>query len=353
MKTAKMWTILVLALGLLVWPAKLNADDRIFEGNSEVEVIDEGDGYIHFVEDGTELMRISDGRLGIGTTNPLDRLHVYGGNLRVERENTTVSFKGTVYSNGFHSPAVYFYRSRGSKAAPLGLQSNDPLGFFGFVGYDGTGWSGSQAYFQARADGNWSATSRPTNMVFATTPAGSATAQKRMFINNAGNVGIGTISPAYKLDVVGTARVDVLTITGGSDVAEPFDVKETDAVKAGMVMIIDAKNPGKLKVSEKAYDRCVAGIISGAGGVKPGMLMGQLGAIADGEYPVALSGRVYCWADASCGEIQPGNLLTTSDTRGHAMRVTNYTRAQGAVLGKAMSALESGRGLVLVLVTLQ
>jgi hypothetical protein len=68
---------------------------------------------------------------------------------------------------------------------------------------------------------------------------------------------------------------------------------------------------------------------------------------------VALSGRVYCLADASDGPIAPGDLLTTSDTPGHARRVDDHTRAQGAVLGKALTRLESGRGLVLVLVSLQ
>jgi hypothetical protein len=81
--------------------------------------------------------------------------------------------------------------------------------------------------------------------------------------------------------------------------------------------------------------------------------MQQEGSIADGSVPVALSGRVYCWADATYGPIQPGNLLTTSDTPGHAMRASDYERAQGAMIGKAMSALGEGRGLVLVLVTLQ
>ncbi len=122
---------------------------------------------------------------------------------------------------------------------------------------------------------------------------------------------------------------------------------------AGMVVSIDPERPGDLVVSGKGYDRRVAGIISGAGGVNLGMLMGQEGSDADGKNPVALTGRVYCWADASKGPIQPGDLLTTSDTPGHAMKVMDYTRAQGAILGKAMSSLESGRGLVLVLVTLQ
>jgi len=35
------------------------------------------------------------------------------------------------------------------------------------------------------------------------------------------------------------------------------------------------------------------------------------------------------------------------------MKVTDYTKAQGAIIGKAMSSLENGKGLILVLVTLQ
>jgi len=68
---------------------------------------------------------------------------------------------------------------------------------------------------------------------------------------------------------------------------------------------------------------------------------------------VALSGRVYCWADASHGPIQPGDLLTTSDTPGHVMAVTDYEKAQGATIGKAMTGLTEGRGFILVLVALQ
>jgi hypothetical protein len=47
-------------------------------------------------------------------------------------------------------------------------------------------------------------------------------------------------------------------------------------------------------------------------------------------------------------------MLTTADTAGHAMGVADYTRAHGAVIGKAMTALDQGEtGLVLVLVNLQ
>jgi hypothetical protein len=154
--------------------------------------------------------------------------------------------------------------------------------------------------------------------------------------------------------------VKALQITGGADFAENFDVRtEKNAgdgvateIQPGMVVTIDPLNPGKLSLSKRAYDRRVAGIISGAGGVQPGMMMGQEGTLADGKHPVALSGRVYCWVDATRGAIKPGDLLTTSATPGHGMKASNATRAHGAILGKAMTELKSGKGLVLVLVTL-
>jgi len=147
-----------------------------------------------------------------------------------------------------------------------------------------------------------------------------------------------------------------LQITGGADLSEQFKVRKEGReiqLEPGMVVIIDPENSGSLTMSGQPYDRRVAGIISGAGGVKPGMLMGQKGSVADGTQPVALTGRVYCRADASKGPIEPGDLLTTSDVPGHAMKVIDYTQAQGAILGKAMSSLKSGQGLVLVLVSLQ
>lgn len=152
----------------------------------------------------------------------------------------------------------------------------------------------------------------------------------------------------------GRVKTQILEITGGSDLSEQFDVSSSDAKpEAGMVVCIDPANPGKLAVCSKPYDRTVAGVVSGAGGVRPGMLMGQRGSAADGEHPVALTGRVYVLADASNGPIQPGDLLTTSTTAGHAMKASDHAQAQGAILGKAMTSLSAGTGLVLVLVSLQ
>lgn len=144
-----------------------------------------------------------------------------------------------------------------------------------------------------------------------------------------------------------------LEITGGADLAEPFDFEDASGLEPGMVVAIDADHPGQLRMADTAYDRAVAGIISGANGINAGLTLNQQGSIADGSHPVALTGRVYAWADASSGRIEPGDLLTSSDSPGHLMRVDDHPRAQGAILGKAMTRLEEGKGMVLVLVSLQ
>ena len=64
----------------------------------------------------------------------------------------------------------------------------------------------------------------------------------------------------------------------------------------------------------------------------------------------------FLWVDADATEcaIEPGTLLTTADKPGYAMAVRDRDRAQGAILGKAMTRLEKGKtGMVLVLVNLQ
>jgi hypothetical protein len=153
-----------------------------------------------------------------------------------------------------------------------------------------------------------------------------------------------------KIDQTGKVAVNVLQINGGSDVAEPFQILN-DHVAEGSVVVIDEDDPGRLKLATSAYDTRVAGVISGAGGVVPGLSLQQKG--LDGGQNVALGGRVYVLADASAAPIHPGDLLTTSDQPGYCMKAVDRSKAQGAILGKAMGKLDRGRGLVLILVSLQ
>jgi hypothetical protein len=144
-----------------------------------------------------------------------------------------------------------------------------------------------------------------------------------------------------------------ITIHGGADLAEPFPIAgDGEDIPRGAVVVIDDHNPGRLKLSDRAYDSRVAGVVSGANGINPGIQLQQQG-LLDGGKNVALTGRVYVQADASNGAIQPGDLLTTSSLPGYAMKVTDHAKAQGAILGKAMTGLDKDQGMVLVLVTLQ
>jgi hypothetical protein len=168
----------------------------------------------------------------------------------------------------------------------------------------------------------------------------------------------GTATISIDADFNGDGRIitQELQITGGSDLSEQFDIAGVNGeeVKPGMLVSIDPKNPGALIVSTGAYDKTVAGIISGAGGVKTGLMMGQKDTKADGKYAVALTGRVYCYVDATEQGIEPGDLLTSSATAGYAMKACDSNRSQGTVIGKAMTTMAKGeKGLVLVLVNLQ
>jgi hypothetical protein len=130
----------------------------------------------------------------------------------------------------------------------------------------------------------------------------------------------------------------------GADYAEALSTTDED-VEAGCVVVLGSD--GDIHLCDRDYDPTVAGIVSGAGGVKPAIVLDR----HDGSANVALIGKVWCQADADAAPIRPGDLLTTSATPGHCRRVTEPARAFGAVIGKALTPLVSGQGLVRVLVS--
>ncbi|HZQ25236.1 MAG TPA: hypothetical protein VFA89_20785 [Terriglobales bacterium] len=134
------------------------------------------------------------------------------------------------------------------------------------------------------------------------------------------------------------------------DCAEEFETADALALEPGTVVVIDQS--GSMVQSHQAYDRKVAGVISGAGDLKPGIVLGRKQS-RDNRIPIALLGQVNCKVDAQYGAIEIGDLLTTSSTPGHAMKVDDPIKAFGTVIGKALRTLESGRGFIPILVALQ
>ncbi len=135
-----------------------------------------------------------------------------------------------------------------------------------------------------------------------------------------------------------------------ADCAEDFDVFGAVKAEPGTVMVLG--NEGVLSESYQAYDKRVAGVISGAGNYKPGIVMDKQ-QTSGNRQPVALMGKVFCKVDAQFGAIEVGDLLTTSPTPGHAMRTSDPFRAFGAVIGKALRTLAEGQGLIPILIALQ
>ena len=246
------------------------------------------------------------GNLGIGAVDPLEGFHLLNKNIRLDDALGNKSI--TINSNGW------------ANTGSISLFYDDGTENIAIRGSDGTN-QGGEIIFR-----------KP-----------------------------GVLGPTMEIDgdYAGTSRsriiVDEIQIKGVTDFAEYFDIMESGIdAEPGMLVCIDEFEEGKMAISAKAYDKKVAGVISGANGIKPGMMMGQKGTVADGKHPVAISGRVYVKAETFKNYIKPGDLLTTSPTPGYAMKATNNKKATGAIIGKAMGTLEAGKkGFVLVLLNIQ
>jgi hypothetical protein len=158
---------------------------------------------------------------------------------------------------------------------------------------------------------------------------------------------------------VGNVEVTGDLILTGGDVAEQFDVAtrldSVDQVAPGTVVVLDGE--GALTPCTQVYDSRVAGVVSGAGDRVPALILDRREEQGeDGgdtwRREIAVTGKVWCQLDARHHPVQVGDLLTTSSTPGYAMAATDREAAFGAVLGKALTPLPSGTGLVLVLVSL-
>jgi hypothetical protein len=157
----------------------------------------------------------------------------------------------------------------------------------------------------------------------------------------------------FRVDFTGRTFANGGFQASGADFAESVAVeKEQSLYEPGDVLAIDPTADRRLKLASIPYSTQVAGIYS----TKPGVLATPYQMddprIAQGV-PLAVVGIVPCKVSAENGPIQRGDLLVISSTPGHAMKGTNRSRLVGAVVGKALERLPSGKGVIQVLVTLQ
>ncbi|HTH22400.1 MAG TPA: hypothetical protein VL854_09305, partial [Nitrososphaeraceae archaeon] len=216
---------------------------------------------------------------------------------------------------------------------PYGVRGVSTKGFTGVVGDGGVGGTGVFGIARASSSG-----------------AGGIAVHGR-----------GTIAGRFEGDVEVTGDIKLLN-PQNADCAEDFDILEVN-VEPGTVMVL-AEN-GSLQSSHQEYDKKVVGIISGAGGYNPAIVLNRHNQSQNQNQnekkednnklrlPLALMGKVYCKVDATHSPIAIGDLLTTSSTKGYAMKANDVTKAFGAVLGKALGCISEGLGMIPVLVTLQ
>jgi hypothetical protein len=139
-------------------------------------------------------------------------------------------------------------------------------------------------------------------------------------------------------------------ILSNADAAEDFTLAEGTAAVPGAVMVLAPD--GALRPCSSAYDRKVVGVVAGAGSRRPGIVLDRNGDLDGRRAPISMVGKAACLADAAFGGIEAGDLLTSSPTVGYAMRAADARRAPGATIGKALTPLPAGRGLVEMVISL-
>ena len=167
---------------------------------------------------------VINGNVGLGTTNPLTKLTVLDTSSSSPRGILSMQI-----SDDTLSARVGFAKARGTPASPTTVLTGDNLGRLLFRGYDGTNYL-EMGSIEVGASGTIAPTRVPTFMTFATaTDAAPSVLTERMRIDNAGNVGIGTTSPGYTLDIV--------TNTPGMSSIRLSDVTTDATTKNGKIVI--------------------------------------------------------------------------------------------------------------------
>jgi hypothetical protein len=142
-------------------------------------------------------------------------------------------------------------------------------------------------------------------------------------------------------------------VLSNADCAEEFDIVENEEIEPGDILVLDDEEEDMLRKSTASYDKKVAGVYSGAGGYKAALTLDKKKS-KNKRVPVALMGKVFCKAISDPRDpIQKGDMLTTSDIPGHAMKATDPLRSFGTTIGKALKPIQSGKGLIPIIVMLK
>ena len=162
-----------------------------------------------------------------------------------------------------------------------------------------------------------------------------------------GNFSVGG-SASGQLTVDGDLLVTGDVLLTNRDIAERFRLAPGAEAESGFVMIIT--ETGALEPCSSPRDTRAIGVVSGAGTLRPAITLGADGSPDPTSVPIAMTGTACCWVDATCNAVKAGDLLTTSARRGHAMSASGSECPAGAIIGKALTPLPTGVGLIPILI---
>ncbi|MBL8188159.1 MAG: hypothetical protein JNK38_09130 [Acidobacteria bacterium] len=300
--------------------------------------------------------------IGAGTANRPGRLTLYNGNGQQTVNITTADAKFSLGGGGVAGSISVFWAD-GKPSVELLARINESVIAAGQVNRPGRltmyNGSGQQTVNLSTTDAKFSLGGGGVNGSLSVLAADGSPLIELLGKKDECVIGLGQSNRPGRISIYNGGQNEAIRLDGVSgdillmnaDCAEEFDVSESDVeVEPGTVMVLDEN--GALRPSSSAFDRRVAGVVSGAGKYKPGIVLDRQVSTKP-RLPIALVGKVYCNVDASFGAVRVGDLLTTSDTLGHAMRADDPLKAFGAVLGKALRPLASGQEMIPILVALQ
>ena len=172
----------------------------------------------------------------------------------------------------------------------------------------------------------------------------------QLFLGGKGNEGDLVVRNKAGKDTIHLDGESGDIVLHNADAAEQFDVVTTKTAEPGTIMVLN--KDGKLKPCSEAYDKKVVGVVAGAGDYRPGIVLDNRADSAN-RVPISVLGKVCCKVDATETPIEIGDLLTTSAESGHAMKAHDPAKAFGAVIGKALKPLETGIGMIPIVIALQ
>lgn len=166
------------------------------EGGGHFNIVDYSNGSRLFIKGNT-------GEVGIGTTNPLDQLHI-NGTLRVDGTNGNGGVR--VFKNGSDAISSHIYLGNNNNNRAFNFQLNSDGSAMTLWSYNGTAWS------------------------------------NKMSLLNDGKIGIGTINPLAKLQVSDGTNAYLNVYTESNNVAKVSTMNGLGSYVFG----IDAGNVGHI-----------------------------------------------------------------------------------------------------------